>query len=334
MYYVIFLLLLFLFFFSSLYKVTVFSNILLVFAVFCAFSLNRQNQDYDAYKLIFEQPWGYSEPGYSFLVEAIKLLGGSHEHILIMLAVLVSVTLLRYLKYSPFVGFSLLLYVCFPMPVDVVQIRNTFATFFFLNAVLFIVDRRYFLAAFFCVVAISFHVFALLYTVLVFGALLRNIYGFKFLVFIGAATVGVSLPVLIPIFLASGLFRSIEFYISEQIKLGSFLVWGGGAVFDLFLIYLLGRRLEFQGEAGRLVSVMIAVLTLGAAMSIGLLYIYEFNRVFRALIIVKYIFWSIVIPRLDYVRGGLLVFYLLLFASFFSLYYDSQLSFDYIIFDL
>ena len=102
-------------------------------AIFALFALNRQNQDYNAYVEIFNDPSGYTEPGYALVVDFLKAIGGGHDSMLLILAGGVLLTLYRLYsvlakhKYSYFFSF-LFFYYIFPLPIDIVQIRNTMST--------------------------------------------------------------------------------------------------------------------------------------------------------------------------------------------------------------
>lgn len=77
-------------------NLSLFINLILYSFVLTIFSLNSQNNDYEAYLALFDDPSGYAEIGYIVLVNSLKYIGfESHRSVLIFLSLLLVLTLLE-----------------------------------------------------------------------------------------------------------------------------------------------------------------------------------------------------------------------------------------------
>lgn len=123
------------------------------------FSSSRGGYDYYAYLDIFEHPTLYAEIGYVYLVNIVKYFDGSHHEIQLITGAIVAFTLYRFKPSGKYFIIAIVCYMIFPMPSDIVQIRSTLSTFFIINTLPYLVEKKYFHVAIFGIIGCSLHFF-------------------------------------------------------------------------------------------------------------------------------------------------------------------------------
>lgn len=313
-------------------------NILLISAISLFFILNRGNHDYDGYVIIFENPDIYAERGYALLVNAIKLQGGTHNHILLILGFFIFFTLYRYSKISNYFSLALLCYFIFPMPSDIIQIRNTFLMLFLMNAIHAYIKEKYLLTFTLLTIGTSFHSLGLIYLIIFIIMVVKNLkiihnHYYAFITILAIFAYGFFLP-MISTALSGESSRNLSSYISDNTKIHSLIIWGGNIIIDLIIIQFFLNRLVQSTIHINYIYAIKSIIVASLIFSAGLLYIDEFNRLFRNLFLLKYLLFVSIIPLLRKKHQLFLATYMLVSASAFGLYYSYGLDSDYILFNI
>lgn len=318
-----------------------FWSILFLFFIFLLFAFNRQNHDYEAYIEIFNSPAAYAEPGYAFLVSIVKYFGGNHEVIVFMLGTFVLVTFTRvYYVFevndlSYFFAF-LFFYFLFPMAIEIIQIRSTFAFLIFLNAIMLVFQNKPFMSFFVILAAPFFHLFGLIY-IIIWIYFVLDFYDWKMYkkLFRLSALLSFTLVFLIPKLLPEldGL-RTLQYYISLTPKFHSFIFWSVPYLIDMMVFTYFYRRCTIYNEqCGKdKLKYLISLFYVFSLFMPFILYIDEFNRFFRACIIFKYIIFMVIAPRLSFNNKLLCFLYVLFFTLIYGVYYFLALDYDYVFF--
>lgn len=308
-------------------------SVLCVFFVFLIFSTNRQNPDWLSYIVIFEHPELYAEFGYVWLVNGLKIIGFGHEGVVFFLALVVSATLLRYSKYSPYLSIAILLYTVYPMAIDVTQIRNTFGFFLVLNMLIEIERKRHLLALLFLAAAASFHYFFLSYLLWFLLIACRGVRYWSVAIALSTSMAILILPYVLPLVASTGALRNLSAYLSPEIKYHSLFIWGCVLVFDILVFGFVQRFCMLnEGANERLRKVLYSAMISGIPFLVGLLYVDDFHRFFRSLFILKYLLAAVMWPALSSEGRAVLLIYLLFSVLVFGEYFNHQLNFDSILF--
>lgn len=310
-------------------------NILFVFLVGCFFSLNRQNNDYDGYVEIFKDPASYAEPGYVLLVNIIKFFDGDHNTLIIFLGIFVFITFFRLIKYSNIIAFSLLCYMMFPMPIDITQVRNTIALMFFINSLIDLSKSRLIISFLFVLISISFHFFGFVYFLIWIGLHFRYHPNFRFFILTSVLFSFALSPFLIPLLGSVSSLRTISYYMSSSLKIHSLIIWGVSLFFDLLLIGYFQKKIRIKNESTMsFIIVIYSALLLMLCFSSALLFVDEFNRLFRTGYVLKYILVASIIPFLSLKNSLILIFYVFFSALIMGIYFTLMLNYDFILFGL
>jgi hypothetical protein len=311
-------------------------NIFFIFLVSCFFSLNRQNNDYDGYVEIFKAPASYAEPGYVFLVNVIKIFNGDYNVLISLLGVLVFITFYRLLKYSNIIAFSMLCYMIFPMPIDITQVRNTIALMFFINALIDLSKSRLIISLLFVSISISFHFFGVVYFLIWIGLHFRYHPKFKVFILMLVLLSFALAPFLIPLLGSVSSLRTISYYLSSSLKIHSLIIWGVSLFVDLLLIDYFVKRIKIHVSEStmRFIIVLYSTLLLMLAFSSGLLFVDEFNRLFRTGYVLKYILVASIIPFLSLKNSLILISYVFFSVLVMGIYFTVMLNYDFILFGL
>lgn len=309
------------------------SNILVVFIISILFIINRQNQDYEAYVDIFNVNELYAEVGYRWLIYAVKYMGGTHESIIGILGLFLGVTFLRLTRYSKYTASGLLLYMLCPMPIDIVQIRNTFLFLFVINSLIELVSGNKLTSFFFVLLSLLFHSLGVIYVLAWVVIQFKHYKVYKKLMVFGLLLSFVIVPFLIKALILVFDTRTLHAYISDSIKLHSLAIWGIPYLFDLFLIYHFSKKIVVTDiRIKKWIDVIFAFLLFLSVFSPLLLYIDEINRIFRNALLLKYLVLMSISPYIKRTSRYVLYAYLLLFAFLLSIYYTFQIDYDYIVF--
>lgn len=306
--------------------------VVLVAFIFIFLALNSQNQDYEAYVNIFDNPRLYAEIGYVYLIDFLKFSGfQTHRSVLFCLALLIVYTLYRIYCYSFYFGFLLILYVIFLYPLDIIQIRNTFAVFIFINSVFYFYEKRYILFFLASLMSILFHSFAFLYVALFLASLFlrtKKSY-FRVILFLIIFIIFIKISPMLNI-------RTLSAYVSDG-KFLSVVTWGIVVIAFLIMVqYLIFnkytlKKLENEGALS-IAYLFHSIILASVAFLPGLYLLFEFNRLYRLVFLLMIIFTSVIFEYISSsVKFVFCIFFLIVF-SFFSFYYANELNYDWILF--
>ncbi|MBK5145045.1 EpsG family protein [Budviciaceae bacterium BWR-B9] len=314
---------------NKIYKLNLIIPIMLIGIIF---SFNRQNQDYQAYLEIFKIPESYAEIGYISLVSIVKELGGSHETIVFFLGVLVAITFYRMAILTKLPALLIILYMIFPMPIDVVQIRNTFMVLFFINSLIDFYRSNIIRSSIFIFLCICFHSVGVLYLIFWTSLFFRNKKYFSYVIKIGIVLSFIIVPFAIKALLIYFNTRTLSAYISNDIKWHSIFIWGVPFLFDLFILKLMINKYLYDAERKKLARILYTILMVITLFMPFLLYVDEINRLFRNAVVIKYFLACIVLPSVPKLNRMIFISYLIAFAVIIGIYYVVQINYDYIIF--
>lgn len=289
---------------------------------------NRGNNDYQAYYDMFYFPGMYAEPGYSFLIKIIKMLGGTdHTYVLIVLGLFWIITFYRYSKYTNMFNFVLLLYVIFPFVLDITQIRNTFLMLFVLNAILSFHKGKKIWAFVLLGIGSTFHSFGLFFIVLFLLLLFKKGKGYyKFVILL--STLGLFLmPYIIKLSIAyipiQRVVDRIILYTSSSIKISSLIIWGGILVADLFVLNYFIKQVDKESTKNISLIYFLFDVMFSSLIFLGsVMYLFEFNRLFRMLFLIKYLLAALILPRIKLEGKIILFLYLIITTSTFAFLYS------------
>lgn len=309
------------------------NSLILVFFIFVIFCSNRQNQDYDAYVDIFNENELYAEVGYRWLIYFVRWIGGSHNTIICILGFLVGATIYRICRLTKYGSYFAILYLLCPMPVDIVQIRNSFLLMFFINALIELSLNNRVRSLIYISFVVLFHSLGVVYFAIWCVVHFRKWRLYNRLIAIGSVISFLIVPFIIGFLIRFFDTRTLSEYISTSVKFHSLIVWGGPYYLDLILILYLKRKIIIPKEdVISTVGVFISALTFISVFSPLLLYLDEINRIFRNAMVLKYAIFVWVMPYVSRKVKYLLFVYLMLIALLLSIYYTHQLDYDYIVF--
>lgn len=311
-------------------------GVLLLLLLFLFLSLNNGNNDYTAYLGIFEYPRAYAEIGYVYLVEAIKLINGSHSTLVFIVGLLWFVTYLRIIfVWKSNVTVFIIGYFIYPFLFDITQIRNTIMFLFILNACIALAQEKKKLAILLGLMSSLFHNFGLFYLIM----LMFYIFGIKKSHKIWA--IALLVTILMP-FILSYLAPLIPFerirggiisYFSPELKFQSILIWGGDYIIFMLIAARILKYLKQSSYADneriKNLFVLYNFLAIHALFLVFVVYFFEFNRVYRNAFILRFIFLSACIPLLNYRAKIFVSLYIFLNAIIFSFLSSLSLDGDY-----
>lgn len=311
------------------------SNIFVILIITTLFVINRQNQDYDAYVDIFTTNELYAEVGYRWLIYAVKYLGGTHDTIIIIMGLFVGITLLRLSRYCQYIAFAAILYMLCPMPIDIVQVRNTFLLMFLINSLIELEKGRKIRSLSFLFLVVMFHSLGIIYLLGWIIIQFRKWKSYNFLMMIGL----ISSFVITPVFIKALIFifdtRTLHAYISESIKVHSLVIWGAPFLLNIFLIYQLKKIAVITNpDVRNWIELIFSLMLFLALFSPLLLYIDEINRIYRNSMLLNGMVIMSLAPYLNKQTRYSLFAYLLVFSLTLSVYYTSQIDYDYIVFGM
>lgn len=310
--------------------------------IFFAVSLNRQNQDYENYVQIFENPSVYAEIGYVALVEGLKYIGfESHRGVLLCLAILLFYTFHRIYRYAPHFPYYLIFYLLFLFPVDLIQIRNTFSVLIALNLYLSFFERKTVSSGFWLAILFSFHYIGFVYLgLLVASFLAASRFG---LVFIAISF----LMATVLFYVASNYSdlitaRTLSHYFTSG-KFSSVIVWGVPVLLFIFFArckFFLGEMLhhrsyvDIKGRAYDFSRYVYFIILSSVIFLPGLYFMHEFNRLYRFVFILIVIYFGVVSIYMRPVHRFYVFFVFLVVFSFFGIYYSRELDYDWVVFGI
>ena len=150
-------------------------KIIPLFFIFIVFSFSTNNPDIKNYENIYlylSQTGNYSysgvEIGFSLLMKFSVFLGLDYYGFLIILGTITTMLLYNFtVKYSNNPSIVLIMYIIFPFFLEVVQIRNYLASLIVLNAITFLISKKYFKYCVAIIFASLFHTTSLFYLLFV-----------------------------------------------------------------------------------------------------------------------------------------------------------------------
>lgn len=320
---------------SDLKKVN-FIGIMILILLLVLFGFNNGNQDYQPYLELFNAPDEYAEIGYVYLVNFIKLIGGQHATLVLVVGVFYFITLLRaLLVFKGNVSVFFLIYFIYPFIFDITQIRNTIMFGFVLNALIFIYESKWKLGWFCLLLGVLFHNFGVVYFLVfliyrVYGENLRKIIilGLFFLFFLP-----LFFTYILP-YVSIGRFNSLaESYISSDLKIRSLFIWGGDILFFIIIAqflrsHILSRKNSINVNYNRLdflfKIILIHLIFLGFVLNF-----FEFNRVYRNVFLIRYLYLCICIPLVSINWRVFILIYMFINAVIFSFLTSTSLSGSY-----
>ncbi|EEQ3682795.1 O26 family O-antigen polymerase, partial [Escherichia coli] len=315
MYYIIFVMVLGLWIIAFNYaRANKLSNLVIVLIITTLFIINRQNQDYEAYVDIFNVNELYAEIGYRWLIYGVKYLGGTHEVIIGLLGLFLGTTFLRLIQYSKYTAFGLLLYMLCPMPIDIVQIRNTFLFLFVINSLIELEKEHKFNSLCFVFMAPLFHSLGIVYVLAWVIIQFRTWRGYNKLMVFGLVLSFIVVPLLIKMLILLFNTRTLHAYIADGIKVHSLIIWAGPYLFDLFLLCYFRKKIVITDlHTKQWIDIIFSLMLFLSVFSPLLLYIDEINRIFRNALLLKYLVMMSIAQYLSRPTRYILYSYLLLF---------------------
>ena len=201
----------------------------------------------------------------------------------------------------------ILLYSLFIMFFDLIQIRYTIATMFSLISLYYSVEEKYFFSIFFAILSIFFHRLAALIGIIILCVNFikpNNDYSLKrtevfYIIFTSSIVIFFSKILVGLISQKFSYFQRIRGYITASIGLDSWLIWAGYEIFLIIAIYYLGYNkfiytFSIKEEQKRTVNMLFRFMLYGIATSGFLLYVEEFNRIYRFFFLVGYMIYSLI----------------------------------------
>lgn len=317
-----------------LLKYRIILNYVFLLIVFALIATNTHNHDFYAYQYIFANPSVFTEPGYLLLVQALKILGAnSHESVLLAFAILVILTFRKIANQTSYIYLVLFFYFLFLLPLDITQIRFGIASFVYLNAILYLSENKPKTAVFLGLISISFHIVMLIPFIILLFAILK------------LRKKSIAILTLFALFLSFVLFeyalkfalssylpvRTLSAYVSENSKPFSLFVWITPILATLLVYSRFERSATIQqSESSLLYNIIIRVALISLIFSPGLMYLHEFNRIYRLVLMLLLINGVLLITHLKLSFKIYLFGYLLVLKAFFGLYYSFSLNYDFI----
>lgn len=320
---------------------------------------NYDNPDFEIYSRIFEfgDIDGITDKGFLMLINFIKYFGGnSYRVVLIILGMLILITFLRYSKYIFCLNYLILLYFIFPFMLDVIQIRNAFMFFLFLNAILEYVNKKKLLCLLFLIVGATFHSYGIIYIIIfIFMELYKGkitslktvvnisyknnkkFYNSIIIASIINIIVGRNIVFLIMNYFPMEMVRvKLQSYVVSTLNLDSFIVWCFLLLMDYVVFYNIIKQNQekiSKSDNSIIIFVLYFILLCGFILLGSMLYLHEFNRFFRALFVVKYLLYCCLDRFLIKEQKILMRIYLIIVSLILSVFfYSSGIEYDHILF--
>lgn len=318
---------------------------LLPFPFLMLYTIN--NPDYQVYRVAYETGFGpYFETGIKIVSEGLHSLGLYDYSIFLSLVVLlVCVVFYKWGKLCPDISHVILLYALFVMFYDVIQIRNTIASFLILLGLYFCVKQKSLATLLSCLIAIFFHRLSLLTGLLLIYLFFTRprqylkpskleVSAIMFFSLVGITFGGHIVQLLSFRF---SFFERLSMYSSSKVGVDSFVIWGGYSLVSLILLWFFGVR-KILNNAERDGSFSEEVITISLLFRYSLfsipflgflLYIDEFNRIYKLFYIINYLLFSFVKKELSVSNGNLIyIFFCLINIIFMLVTMTRGINFD------
>lgn len=273
-------------------------EILMIFTV--------NNPDYNVYKKEFElRRWtSIAEPGIRYISAFLEKIGLNYYWFFqILIIILILYTFVKWKRYSNNICIVLFLYSQFIMYYDIIQIRNAIASFLILLSLFYGIEGKTLKCILSVVAALYFHRLAFLtgaisiYTCIferkknnspqaidiinpILLAIVIGAFGKKII------SISVSVPIL----------SRLSSYTISNLSIDSLIIWAGYGICLLIAVWVLGIKqaciaAECRGDVQKIVAINILFKfsTFAVILSGFLLFMNEFNRIYRLFYLVLYI---------------------------------------------
>ena len=211
------------------------------------------------------------------------------------------------------INYVIFLYSLFIMYYDCIQIRNTIAVFLILIALYLSAFDRKILGIIFCIIAVFFHRFAILMGMIVlYTVIIKPNKKYKiqrneilFITIAGCAISILGMPIILFVSEKISLVARLKFYISSTLSIDSFIIWAGPAIVYLIIMWYLGIRKINKEDSGisiqkrKLINILFRYSLFSVATSGFLLYLNEFNRLYRMFYLVLFLLFGIIETELS-----------------------------------
>ncbi|MEV5029138.1 EpsG family protein [Paenibacillus sp. LPE1-1-1.1] len=328
----------------------------LMFLVF-----NTDNPDFQIYNEIFEfnDPNGIADIGFIMIIKLIKYLGGdSYRIILIIQALLLFITFSRFSKYIKNINFVILLYFIFPYIMDVIQVRNNLMFFLVLNALIEYIHNKKVKSLIFLIFATMLHSFGFVFFIVFFVIELfvsrsvrigerldshkigyqNNKVFYNIIITLGIINIiaGRSfVDLILNKFPIEFVRVKIQYYYADSLNLGTLFSWSLLLIVDIIIFYNLIKRKEQQLNKSnniKMITILYFFLFTGILLLGCMLYLFEFNRFYRGLFIVKYLLYGCIEKYLNEKEKLFMRAYLILTSVLMAvIYYLRGIDYDHIL---
>lgn len=277
------------------------------FAVLLIFTSN--NPDYQTYKISFDTGYGpYFETGIKYVAEFLSLFGLKYYYIFLILVIALTFYTFRlWSKKIENIQAVIFLYELFGIYYDVIQIRFLISMLFIFISLYFAIERKLLPAVANGIAAIFFHrlsVLSNLFIVYIFikqntkdhAINKKEIVGFGCF---GAVGIGLSGWAVGIIAQEVSFFQRVLLYLSNKKSYDSLIIWAGYECLLLVIIYFGGyKELIFNNTVDIKIkdaaSKLYRFLLFGIVVSGILLYVQEFNRLYRQFYLVGYMLYGMI----------------------------------------
>ena len=221
-----------------------------------------------------------------------------------------------------------MLYNAFVLYYDVIQMRYTIAVMLVLLSLYYIVEKRMVKAIFCGVLSLFFHrlvSIGIIFAILVYIIKPRADYKLRFkenavIVLSGVGGIVFSKAIVSFIAIWIPFFQRINLYMTRYKSYDSLIIWAGYEAFILVVLYCLAyKRYISDNRIAATNKVVINTLYrfmfYGIAISGILLYVEEFNRIYRLFYLVGYMVYGMIEPQFCKKNNRSVVFWVLLFGS-------------------
>ena len=279
---------------------------LIPFAVLLIYTVN--NPDYQVYKQSFETGDGpYYETGIRIIADILRIIRlNDYRVFLLLTALLVCFAFRLWSRKVPNVGIVILLYSLFIMYYDVIQIRFSIAMMLLLISLYYSIDHKWIPAVFFALASVFFHRLAVLPCLII--LYISLVHPRKDYLLSGKET-----STLVIVGLYGGLFSRklvdliaskwsffsrITFYMTKDVGYDSLIIWVGYEIFLIVSIYFLGYRSIIEDpwvdiKTKESVNKLFRFMLFGITISGFMLFVEEFNRMYRLFYLVGYLLFAI-----------------------------------------
>ena len=284
---------------------------LIPFVVLLLFTEN--NPDYQVYRESFETGGGpYYETGIRIAADLLRKIGlNDYRFFLLIVAGLVFFAFRLWGRHISDIGVVILFYTQFILFYDVIQIRFAVAMMLVIISLYYAVERKAVPAVLFGICAVFFHRLSALACLMVLYIALvkpRKDYSLSpmetgLMLLIGLAGCVISRPLVNLIASRWSFFSRISMYMTTDVGYDSLIIWVGYELLLIAAIYFLGYwpvigdPLE-DDRTKAAVNKLFRFMLFGIAVSGFLLFVEEFNRMYRLFYLAGYLIFGLIEKRM------------------------------------